>query len=65
MLDCANVKELSDTELLGNLDLLRVKERKITIDLILHLAELEERKLHLVAGSRLRQGFVVASRQYV
>ena len=44
------LKSLSDSELLLNLELLSAKENKTTVELLLHLSEVEERKLFLPAG---------------
>ena len=42
------IKNLSDNLLIKNLENLSTKENQATVELLLHLAELENRRLYLV-----------------
>jgi hypothetical protein len=46
-----NLKRLSDNELLQGLHSIRSDERSAVVRVVAHLAEVEERRLHLRAGS--------------
>ena len=46
----ADIKNLSNNLLIENLEKLSVTENQATVELLLHLAELESRKLYLVEG---------------
>ncbi len=45
--DTNTIKALSDSALLERLQLLSAKENETTVEILLHLAEVDERRLHL------------------
>ena len=45
-----DVKDLSDRELVGNTEALRKREKEILFELLLHLGEIDERKLYREEG---------------
>ena len=44
------IAELSDDNLLKSIGTLRASERRITLEVVLHLVEVERRNLHIQAG---------------
>ena len=44
------MNQLSDKQLVSALDKLIITERELTLTIVSHIAEVEERKLHLAEG---------------
>ena len=49
---CDSLNEISDSRLLKELEDLSRRETEATVEILLHLAEVEKRKLFLQEGSR-------------
>src|SRR5438128_2078556 len=47
---CMNLKNISDTEITENLEKLVKKEGEVTLEILGHLGEVEEREIYLKAG---------------
>jgi hypothetical protein len=59
-----NLRSLSDTDLQSRIEALTGRERETTLQILLHLAEIERRRLHLTLGFRSMFHYCTAALRY-